>query len=265
MTLFVLLALVMTAAATGVVLLGARARPGGASRAEANIAVLRQQLQELERERGALAEYEALREELRQRLLLEAQPAEATTESPRRWPLIASAALLPALAAAVYAAVGSPEAMQEAGAPLLVQLEARVAAAADDARAWMLLARMRMDADQFESAALAYSKAIEASRKVATDPQVWAEYADALGMSQGGTLAGRPREAIDRALALDPRHPKALELAGSAAYEARDFRAARAHWSALLAQLPADSPLRAPLAAAVEKAERLARFSLPAS
>ncbi len=265
MTLFVLLAVVMTAAATAVVLLGSRARPGGASRAEVNIAVLRQQLQELEHERGALAEYEALREELRQRLLLEAQPAEATTASPQWWPLIAVAALLPALAAAVYVAIGAPEAMQEAGAPMRVQLEARVAAAPGDARAWVLLARQRMEADQFESAALAYAKAIEASRKVATDPQVWAEYADALGMSQGGTLAGRPQEAIDRALALDPRHPKALELAGSAAYEARDFRAAHAHWSALLAQLPADSPQHDQLAAAVAKAERLARFALPAS
>jgi cytochrome c-type biogenesis protein CcmH len=129
----------------------------------------------------------------------------------------------------------------------------------------VLLARGLMDADQFAPAAAAYARAIALSRKVATDPQVLAEYADALGMTQGGRLAGKPREVIDKALQLDPRHPKALELAGSAALEARDFRAAHAHWRDLLESLPPDSPQRLPLAAAVEKVERLAPLSLSSS
>lgn len=267
MTLFLALAVAMTAGAMAIVLLGSRARLGGASRAEANVAVLRQQLHELERERGALAcaEYEALRNEIERRLLLETPTHAAAVAARSRWPLVATTALLPVLAAAVYVAVGAPQTMQDGDAPTLMQLESRVASVPRDARAWVLLARLRMDADQFESAALAYAKAIAASSRVAADPQVWAEYADALGMSQGGSLAGPPREAIGHALALDPKHPKALELAGSAAYEARDFRAAYAHWTALLAQLEADSPQRAPLAAAVAKAERLARFALPPS
>ena len=73
-------------------------------------------------------------------------------------------------------------------------------------------------------------------------PAVWCEYADALGMAQGGRLEGRPRELIERALALNPAHPKALEMAGSAAYERGDFAAAARHWKALLAQLAAGSP-----------------------
>ncbi len=267
MTLFVALAVVMTAGAMAVVLVGSRARLRNVSRSEVNVEALRQQVRELESERGAFAraDYEALRDELQRRLLNESQPAEDPSASRTRWPLLATAALVPLLAAAVYGVVGSPQAMQNLAASPLAQLEARVSSAPNDARAWVLLARLRMEADQFEPAAGAYAKALDASRKVAADPQVWAEYADALGMSQGGTLAGRPRAAIDRALALDPRHPKALELAGSAAYEARDFRAAHAHWSALLALMPADSPQRAPLAAAVAKAQRLAQLSLPAS
>jgi cytochrome c-type biogenesis protein CcmH len=147
----------------------------------------------------------------------------------------------------------------------MAQLESYAASSPGDARAWVLLARRRMDADQFELACAAYARALALSRKVASDPQVWAEYADALGMAQAGRLAGKPKEAIGRALALDPRHPKALELAGSAAYEARDFRSAQAHWRALLDLLPPDSPQRLPLRAAVHRADRLARLSLPAT
>jgi cytochrome c-type biogenesis protein CcmH len=196
-------------------------------------------------------------------LLTDARPADTLdTLHVSRRPLIAAAALVPVLAAAIYAAVGSPNAIQGADARLPAFLEVHVSSSPGDARAWVLLARQRMDADQFAQACAAYARAIELSRKVANDPQVWAEYADALGMAQGGTLAGKPRAAIDKALALNPVHPKALELAGSAAYEARDFRAAHAHWSALLAQLPQESPQHGPLRAAVERTERLARLSL---
>jgi cytochrome c-type biogenesis protein CcmH len=269
---FVALAVLMALAAVAFVLLGARRdrRDFRVSRADLNVAVVRQQLQELarERERGLItaSDFVTLRDDLQRRLLADARAADTldTLHISRR-PLIAAAALMPVLAAAIYAAVGSPNAIQGADARPPALLEAHVTSSPGDARAWVLLARQRMDADQFEQACAAYARAIELSRKVANDPQVWAEYADALGMAQGGTLAGKPRAAIDKALALNPAHPKALELAGSAAYEARDFRAAHAHWSALLDLMPQDSPQRLLLSVAVEKTERQARLSLPSS
>ena len=106
----------------------------------------------------------------------------------------------------------------------------------------MLLARIEFDRDRFAAAADAYRKAIEASPKVARDPGVWCEYADALAMAQGGILAGRPRELVERALALDARHARALEMAGSAAFEAGDFAAAARNWRQLLAQMPDGTP-----------------------
>lgn len=272
MVTFVVLAVLMALAAVALVLFGARwdRRDFRDSRADLNISVLRQQLQELarERERGLItaSEFAAQRDELQRRLLAEGQPTGALDAShSSRWPLIASAVLVPVLAAALYAAVGSPNAIRGADERSTAQLESYAASSPGDARAWVLLARRRMDADQFELACAAYARALGLSRKVAGDPQVWAEYADALGMAQAGTLAGKPKEAIGRALALDPRHPKALELAGSAAYEARDFRSAQAHWRALLNLLPPDSPQRLPLRAAVQRAERQARLSLPAT
>jgi len=201
------------------------------------------------------------------------------TARPRRALLIYGAAL-PVAAVLLYWQFGHPqlidvpaaEPLRAAadpahpdGEPLLLQLEAHVASAPSDARAWVVLARARMQRDQFEPAALAYRRALDASAKVARDPLIWCEYADALGMAQGGRLAGKPRELIDRALALDGAHPRALEMAGSAAYEAGDFRGAARYWQQLLVQLPADSSERAQLAAAIARAEQRARFSLPAS
>lgn len=128
---------------------------------------------------------------------------------------------------------------------------------ARDGRAWVLLARIHFEADRFTEAADAYAKALAASPKVAADPGVWCEYADALGMSQGGTLAGKPRELIERALALAPGHPKALEMAGSAAYELQDYEGALRNWRALLAKLPADSRQYRELTVAIERVEGL--------
>ena len=134
--------------------------------------------------------------------------------------------------AAVFAAVAS-----EGGPPMREQLALHLARNPRDGRGWMLLARIEFDRDRFDAAADAFRKAIDASPKVARDPGVWCEYADALAMAQGGILAGRPRELIERALTLDARHARALEMAGSAAFEAGDFAAAARNWRRLLAQM----------------------------
>jgi cytochrome c-type biogenesis protein CcmH len=125
-----------------------------------------------------------------------------------------------------------------------------------DGRGWVLLARADFNAERFADAAIAYDRAIAASPKVASDASVWCEYADALGMAQGGTLAGKPSELVRRALALDAAHPKALDMAGSAAYEQRDYAMALRHWRVLLAQLPERSPEQRELAAAIARAEQ---------
>jgi cytochrome c-type biogenesis protein CcmH len=142
-------------------------------------------------------------------------------------------------------------------------LEAHVERAPRDGRAWLLLARAELGADRFQEAADAYERGLATSRKAALDPGVWCEYADALGMAQGGRLAGRPRELIERALALNAAHPKALEMAGSAAYERGDFDAAARYWKQLLPQLAEGTLAHGELAAAVARAERRAGGRAP--
>lgn len=181
-------------------------------------------------------------------------------------PAAALALLLALLALGLYLRADSPdtraaELAVSAGAAAedeVRRLRAHLERQPRDARGWVILARLEADRDRFEQAAHAYAKALAASSKVAADPAVWCEYADALGMTQGGNLAGRPRELIARALALDPNHPKALELAGSSEYERGDYAAALRHWRPLLAAQQAGSRAYTELAAAIARTERLA-------
>lgn len=129
-------------------------------------------------------------------------------------------------------------------------------------RAWVLLGFLDAEAGRYAESATAFERALATSRKVALDPAVWCEYADVLGMTRG-TLAGSPTEAILKALALRPDYPKALEMAGSAAYERRDFAAAAHYWRSLLPHLQAGTQLHRELSAAIERADRLAATSLP--
>ena len=136
---------------------------------------------------------------------------------------------------------------------LLPQLSAHLERHPRDARAWAIYARLKFSGGGYAEAAAAYARAVELPGKVARDPLVWCEYADALAMAGDGRLAGRPRELIDHALALNRSHPRALEMAGSAEIEAGDYAAALRYWEELLSILPADTPARAELAQAVER------------
>jgi cytochrome c-type biogenesis protein CcmH len=195
----------------------------------------------------------------------------------RSSPLAATAVaiLLPVVAFGLYSVLGSPDAVEgeraftmaaggvsaETAPSFRDELARHLRAHPDDGRAWALLGRMELSMDRFERSAEAFARALAASRKVAMDPGVWCDYADALGMSQGGKLAGRPADLIVRALAIDPKHPRALEMAGSLAYEQGDFAEAADRWRELLALLPDDATQRRELLAAIARAER---FALPA-
>jgi cytochrome c-type biogenesis protein CcmH len=189
-------------------------------------------------------------------------------------PLLALMLSLPALSVTGYLVVDDLDGMRAvrtAQAPLAQALKdpadidayarglrAHLERQPRDARAWVLYARMQAELDRFAEAAQAYEKALASSPKVAKDPAVWCEYADALGMTQDGRLAGKPQEFIRRALMIDPEHPKALELAGSAEYEQERYTEALGYWRPLLAKLEPGSRQHRELAAAIERTERLA-------
>ena len=259
MAVFWILATLMTIVALAFVLvpLLRRAPTGtGPSRVEANLDVLRWQRREIEADiaNGTLPAQErgeALAELVGRAESDLAAPTPIEGPGPRPWIVAAVASLaVPALAFGMYLAVGNPaatdvKALTAATAPDEAQIMAMVENLArkvrerpDDAQGWALLARSMASLGQFRESAEAYA---HLAKLVPNDAQVLADYADALGMAQGRSLLGRPYELIKEALRIDPRHKKALALAGTAAADSGDFAAAIAHWETLGAELPADS------------------------
>lgn len=280
---FWLAAAAMTVVALAFVLprlIGRRARRAEVDRATLNAEIYRAELADLaaERDAGTLsaAEYQRARTELERRLLEDVPAVAPAPASGRiRGAGLAIALAFPLLAFGLYLAFGTPAAVGTvasdgvtamegaSGEDFRSQLLAHLKDAPRDGRAWVALARLDMNADRFDDAARHYAQAIDVSQKIARDPDILCEYADALGMAQGGQLAGTPAELIERALAIAPDNGRALEMAGSAAYERRDFRAAARHWRALLAQVPAGTPAHVELSTAIERADKLGALTLP--
>jgi len=199
-----------------------------------------------------------------------------------RWRIGAVAAAVLLVAVGLYALLGEPGAadprraelsaqMREGGQALdekatqhvLAELQQHLQRQPDDARAWVMKARMEMKAQRYDAAAASFERALQGRAKTSRDAAIWVEYAEARGMLQGGTLAGQPLELIEQALSIDPDQPQALDLAGSAAWEAGDFVLAVKHWTRLLAQIPEGSPRHLQLSTAIQRAEQRARFALP--
>ena len=256
------LATLMTLLALAIVLvplLRARAVPGPSSH-EAALAVLRGQRREIESDIAAGTLPADARAEAMAELVeragedLAAGESAAARAQPASKPWLAAIALgiaVPALAFGIYAAIGTPAASDpktlaavrrpenEAQLVGLIEnLARKVRERPDDAQGWALLARSLAAIGRFPEAADAYE---HLARLVPGDAQVLADWADALGMAQGRTLLGRPRELAQAALKIDPKHPKALALAATAAMDAGDFVMALGYWQRVAAQLPADS------------------------
>lgn len=83
---------------------------------------------------------------------------------------------------------------------------------------------------EFQQACEVYAVVVERGGMTA---DAWADYADAQA-GASGSLAGAPGRAIDAALAIDPRHPKALWLKASLAHEEGRYDDARRTWQELL-------------------------------
>lgn len=102
-----------------------------------------------------------------------------------------------------------------------------------------MLARSYAVLGRFDDAVVAYQRVLALRQD---DAQVYADYADALAVTRGRKLEGEPAKLIDQALSLDPRNFKALSLAGTLAFNQRDFQRAADLWQRALASAPTDNP-----------------------
>ena len=260
MILFAAFALLLALLIVGWLLWPARRRIAVSAR-DANVSIYRDQLRELDGDLAAgkilREEYDRSRREIERRLLEDVAAGEAPARRAAPWPAIA---VIPLLALAVYFTVGSPGMIQREAehAVTAQQVEAMVARLAaklrenpDDIDGWKLLGRSYMALGRFPEAADAYARA---ATKAPRDAQLLADFADALGMARGQTLQGEPEKLVQRALEIDPRNLKALALAGTAAFERKDFQKAADTWKRMLDVVPPDSEDARAIQANIEEA-----------
>jgi cytochrome c-type biogenesis protein CcmH len=74
---------------------------------------------------------------------------------------------------------------------------------------------------------------------------------------------GEPEKLIKRALTLDPNQPKALALAGTIAFQKKDFSAAARDWERALSVLPEDSGFARQIAAGLAEAREALGLTQP--
>ncbi len=255
--------------------------------AEANVAVYRDQISELEADlrNGIMSQeqYQLDREEIETRLLedvaatYEVKPAQKQGSGRT---LVYSLVLgIPVVAVLMYLQVGNQNAikgnaaaspqqsssMSAASGPAQESSEqqrvaANVAALAkrleqnpNDADGWVMLGKSYSMLERYSDASNAYAKATALKTN---DADLLADYAFALGMANDRSLRGRPTELLQQALKLSPENPKVLQLAGSAAFEAKDYKAAIAHWQKLMQRTDANSELGRAVAGQIAEARK---------
>jgi cytochrome c-type biogenesis protein CcmH len=125
----------------------------------------------------------------------------------------------------------------------------------NDAAGWQMLANSYTTMEKYSEASAAFAKATALKPD---DADLLASYAFALAMANGRRLAGQPAELLRQALKVDPENPKALQLAGSAAYEARNYQGAVTYWVKLQQKTPPDSELGRALVEQIAEARKLA-------
>ena len=204
-----------------------------------------------------------------------ARPADAGSErpAPRSAPWRLSWIVIPLLAVALYAVLGSPDLPGQPFAArtpgrrgerseairsrqLLARVEAHLEENPNDGRGWEVVAPVYMKLERYEDAAKARRKAISllgatAGREV--------DLGEALTAAANGVISEEAKAAFDRAIALDAENFKAQFYLGLAAEQDGNAAEAARMWRGLIAKAPADAPWLAVVR------QSLARVDAPAA
>jgi len=262
MTLWFVFAL-MTAAAIFAVLWPLGRGTRDQQRTGSDLAVYRDQLDEIARDRAAgligAAEAEAARVEVSRRLIAAADAQTQTNTSAvpghtfrRRAAAITVLVVFPALVAALYLKVGSPELpgqpltsraatpMQERTLDTLVaQVEEHLAKNPEDGRGWEVVAPVYMRLGRFEDAVKARRSALRLNGASAARES---DLGESLMAEANGVVTDDTKAAFERALAHDAKNLKARFFLGVAAHQ--DGRSGKAAeiWRDMLKDARPDSP-----------------------
>lgn len=271
MTVWIAIAAV-TAIVVAALLLPLFSRAGAAlSRRERELAIYKDQLAELERERAAgrvaPAEADAAAIEIQRKILAGAAQTDSADEASdpaaatrtRLAAVLAVGSLTPVGALIVYLSVGSPtvpahpfdlagqaQAQGEPPAHSDAEIEAMIATLAermkqnpDNLEGWVLLARSYSALKRHAEAAQAYERVYELSKNSVAYA---GDYGEALVLAAGGAVVPTAHELFKQVAAQDPGEPRARYYLALAMAQAGKPRDAIAMWRGLEADSPPDAP-----------------------
>lgn len=274
--LFWVAAIALTALAVLSVLLPLAHRGEAPAGPAANdLEVYRDQLVELDRdaERGLIgsAETEEARAEIGRRILKAAQNSgfrlgQQPGLHASRAIAFAAVVSVPLVSWGLYSTLGSPDLPSQplaarlssdpAKAPideLVGRAEAHLAANPEDGRGWEVLAPVYFRMGRYADSAEAYRQSI---RLLGATANRQAGFGEALAGEAGGLVTADAKAAFERALVLEPRHPKSAFFLASALAQQGDIAGAAEAWKAMRLDLPADSPWLSAIEQALAEADR---------
>jgi len=230
-----------------------------------NVEVIRSQLAELDADlqTGRLSEdqHADARRDLEQELLSDLDKDSTAVKKGKirggQWVAILLVAGIPLLATSLYNLLGSkqiiPQLAQMQSNPhppspanpngqlsveeMVNRLAERLRSQPDDRKGWVMLARSYVVLKRYDQAVEAYRNIM---RLGGESPELLADFADALAMSQGGRFIPETGELLQRALAAQPDNVKALWLAGHWKNQSGEPAAALEYWQKAQALLPAN-------------------------
>ncbi len=149
--------------------------------------------------------------------------------SPNAVSVSAPATTMPPMGMGMQQSMGDGHEMGDLGA-MAQKLAAKLEKSPDNADGWVLLAHTYVELKQHKDAISAFEKAVNL---IPNDAQLFADYADALAVTNNAKFDAKSINLVEKALKIDPNHPKALLLAGTIAFNQADYAKAIRLWEHL--------------------------------
>ena len=254
-------------------------KSGGTSRRQMNAVIYREELDKLAAEHKAglinAQEYEMSHAEMRQRLFQDTNEEDDTAiMGSSKKVIIGLSVFIVLLSSVLYFSLGDvvrvaqhneKKPMTQAGVEQMVaDFAQKMEKDPSNLKGWAMLGRSYRILGRNDDAAKAYAKA---GTFIDNDPELLAEYADVLASASNGNFSGKPLQLINKSLKIDPNNLLALWLAGTAAFNAGNFKAAVLSWEKLAQLLPPESEEARAIKASIEEARSKGGLqnSVPAS
>jgi len=163
-------------------------------------------------------------------------------------------AVMPTESSSMPAGHPSANAMNMDLSQLAAKLAEKLEKNPDHPDGWALLARTYVELKRHKDALPAFEKASSVMDK---DPDLLADYADAIAMTNDGVFDQKSIALVDKALAVNPHHVKSLMLKATIAFNHKEYKVAIESWEKILKTPDLDSETSKQASGSIEEAKRI--------